>query len=278
MTIIQSLLLGLIQGLTEFLPISSSAHLVLAQTVFGLSPDGEADLLFNILVHIGTLAAVCVAFRKLLLRLFADGIRMLQQIFTGKFHWKKASSGKRMIVFLIVSLLPLLVVYPLRELLEPIMSSVLCVGIALIFNAGILLISDFAPEGKKTPADMRFSDAIFVGAIQAAAVIPGISRSGSTITAGISCRLKRSFAAKYSFILSIPTILAAAVLEIVDAVQVGIHVSAIPVYLVGMLAAAVSGFFAIKLLQYLLKSKKFVIFAAYSLIVGVGAILWSFFH
>lgn len=278
MTFLQSLLLGLIQGLTEFLPISSSAHLVIAQTIFGLNSAGEADLMFSVMVHLGTLAAVMLAFRKTIGRLFREVFRTAGDLCTRKFSWQQAGPTRRMLIFLIVSLLPLFVVYPFSSKLDPFLNSTLVVGICLIFNSFILILSDMAPERMKTAKTMNWKDALFVGVIQCVAILPGISRSGSTITAGLSCGMKRSYAAKYSFILSIPTILGGALLEILDAVKTGIDTSLIPVYLTGMIAAAVSGFFAIKLLQMILKSKRFVWFAVYCFLAGVGTLIWTAIH
>ena len=271
----QALLLGIVQGLTEFLPVSSSGHLIIFQEIFGLSGTGETDLLFDVLVHVGTLIAVVVAFRKTLWRLIREFFKMIRDIFTRKFSWKEAGAPRRMIVWLILSLLPLFAVLLFKDKIDPLLTSTLVVGVCLIFNAVILLLADMAPKGHKTAKEMTWKDALFVGIIQCVGILPGISRSGSTITAGVTSGMKRSFAAKYSFILSIPTILGAAILQIADAVSIGIDASRIPVYLVGMAAAAVSGYFAIRLLQYLLKSKRFVIFSVYCLVVGIAVLIWT---
>lgn len=278
MTFLQSLLLGLVQGLSEFLPVSSSAHLILLQEFFGINGAEDADLLFSVLVHLGTLIAVFIAFRKTIWELILEAIRLVKDLFTKKFSWKEAKSARRMLIFLILSLLPLFVIYPIKSVLDPLLVSPVIAGICLIFNGAILFLADFAQNLSKNANTMTWKDALYIGCIQCVAVLPGISRSGSTITAGLTCGLKRSYAAKYSFILSIPTILGGAVLEIADAVGSGIDPSKIPVYLVGMITAMISGFFAIKLLQYILKSKRFLYFSVYCLVLGIFALIWAATH
>lgn len=275
MSIFESLLLGLVQGLTEFLPVSSSGHLIIVQTLLG-TDAGAADLMFDAMLHIGTLAAVIFVFRELIWKLIKTFFTSIPKLFTGKLKAKNATPEQRMIFFLIISLLPLFLILPVMDFVEEAYSSILLVGIALIVNAAVLFLSDRVVTGKKNASNMKLGDALVVGFTQAIAVIPGISRSGSTITAGVFCGFKRSYAAKYSFILSIPTILAGAFLKVLDvASEGGFNASLLPAYIVGTLAAAISGFAAIKLLQYLLKSRKFIIFAIYCLIVGVFSVIYG---
>lgn len=272
MSVIEAVILGLIQGLTEFLPVSSSGHLALAKAFFNIEGGG---LFLDAVLHLGTLAAVLFVFRKLIWNLIKAFFGLIKKLFTKRFSWKNATTDERMIIFLIVSVLPLFLILPVKDSVESMSECVWAVGIALIINSFILLISDFVRSGKKTAADMRFRDAAAVGFVQLIAVTPGISRSGSTITAGVACGLERSYAAQYSFILSIPTILAGAAVSFKDALEQGLQASQAPSYLVGFVVAAITGFAAIKLLEYLLKSKKFYIFAAYTFIVGVVAVIFG---
>ncbi len=277
MNIFQAILFGLIQGITEFLPVSSSGHLVLAQQI-GLEDPAAADLFFDMILHAGTLAAVFLAFRKTIGKLIAAFFGTVVQIGKKQFHLKTATGEQKIIGCLFVSLLPLLVVYPFKDKLESLYSSLFAVGIALLVNSIVLFFSDRIRSGGKTAKTTGWKAALAVGAAQCVAIMPGISRSGSTITAGLAAGMKRSYAAKYSFILPIPTILAAILLEIIDMIQApsSFHPEMIPAYIAGFLTAAISGFFAIRLLKYILKSKKFIVFSAYCLIAGTTAIVLSF--
>ena len=273
MNVWKAILLGLIQGLTEFLPISSSGHLALASSLFGLE---ESPLFLDALLHLGTLIAVFIAFRKLILSLIRALFGMIGKIFRGKFRWKTAEKEEKMLVFLILSCLPLFLILPLKDSIEKLSSYIWVIGIALIVNGIVLFLSDSVKSGKKDAGTMTWKDALVVGVVQTIAVTPGISRSGSTITAGLFCGFDRKFAAQYSFILSIPTILAGAAVSFYDALKGGqIVASALPAYLTGMVVSAVVGFFAIRLLEYLMKSRKFFVFAVYTISVGLAAVIFG---
>lgn len=271
MSIIESIILGIVQGLTEFLPISSSGHLAIAQKLFGMN---ETGFFLEALLHVGTLVAVCIAFRKLIVGLFKGFFSMLGKVFRGKFSLKNAEPEERMMLMLIVSCLPLFLALIFKDKAEMMKNSLWAVGAALVVNGIILLICDRLPDRKRTAANMTLGNSLAVGFMQAVAIIPGISRSGSTITAGVASGLDREFAAQYTFILSVPTILAGAVMSFKDAVSEHAIVTAdIPSYIVGVVVSGVVGFLAIRLLQYILKSKKFIIFSIYSFVVGVAAIV-----
>lgn len=272
MTVLQSILLGLLQGLTEFLPVSSSAHLILAQKLFGIE---EPELLFSVLIHLGTLLAVFAAFRKQINGLIREVFCTGKDLLTGNFSVKRASPHRKTLLGLLVSLIPLLLIYPIKNILDPLLISPLVAGICLLFNALVLILCDTVRNSTKTAETMTWKDALFVGLVQCVAILPGLSRSGATVTAGVCRGFDRSYAAQYSFLLSIPTILGGAVLELADALSMGIDPQKIPVYLVGTATAALSGFGAIRLLEWLLKSKRFVYFAFYSFAVGIAAILWT---
>ena len=268
MSIIESIILGIVQGLTEFLPISSSGHLAIAQKLFGMN---ETGFFLEALLHVGTLVAVCIAFRKLIVGLFKGFFSMLGKVFRGKFSLKNA---ERMMLMLIVSCLPLFLALIFKDKAEMMKNSLWAVGAALVVNGIILLICDRLPDRKRTAANMTLGNSLAVGFMQAVAIIPGISRSGSTITAGVASGLDREFAAQYTFILSVPTILAGAVMSFKDAASEHAIVTAdIPSYIVGVVVSGVVGFLAIRLLQYILKSKKFIIFSIYSFVVGTAAIV-----
>lgn len=277
MNLLFAILLGLIQGITEFLPVSSSGHLVIAQQL-GMDDPAAANLFFDMILHAGTLVAVFVAFRKTIGRLIAAFFGTVVQIFRGQFHLKTATGEQKMIGCIVVSLLPLALVYPFKDLLDWLYSSLFAVGIALLVNSIVLFFSDRIRKGVKTAKTATWKDALVVGIAQCVAIMPGISRSGSTITAGLATGMKRSYAAKYSFILSIPTILASILIETLDIIQTpaAFQAGQIPAYIAGFVAAAVSGFFAIRLLQAVLKSKKFIVFSVYCLFAGAVAVILSF--
>lgn len=275
MSVIEALILGLVQGLTEFLPVSSSGHLVIFQTVLGTDTN-SADLMFDSLLHLGTLIAVFVAFRETIFKLITAFFEMIRLIFTRRFSIKNATGEQKMILFLAVSILPLFLILPIKDYVETAYTSIVLVGAALLVTSLLLFISDRVMGGKTTANDMKTKHALAVGFTQMLAIIPGLSRSGSTITAGILCGFDRSFAAQYSFILSIPTILAGVILNISDLAATGtFETELLPAYIAGTAAAAISGLLSIKLLQKMLKTKKFIIFSIYCLAVGLFAIIYG---
>ena len=182
---------------------------------------------------------------------------------------------QKMIICLIVSLLPLIVVFPFMDAIEGFFSTLFPVGMALLINSVVLFFSDKIVSGKITAKNMGAKEALVIGIAQCIAVIPGISRSGSTITAGVAAGLKRKYAAKYSFILSIPTILGGTLISFIKVVTSGegINTNLFLPYLAGFIAAAITGFFAIKLLELLLKNRKFIIFSIYCLVLGTVTVI-----
>ncbi|MDR1374789.1 MAG: undecaprenyl-diphosphate phosphatase [Treponema sp.] len=266
MGILEAVLLGVIQGVTEFLPVSSSGHLVLFQRIFGIS---EPALLFDTMVHVGTLAAVFVVLRKDIL----DILRRPFQALTG---------------FLILATLPAVIAALLfNDAIERAFQFGSFLGFAFLLTSLALLVSEFlakrsghdqeAPEIK--PA-MDCLDALIIGVLQAAAIIPGVSRSGFTLSGALSRRLDRDFAARFSFLLSIPAILGALVFQLKDlaggsagqagdmaagTVSGGIGAGAI---LAGSLSAAVVGFFSVRLMLKIIRKRSLAGFAVYTAVLG----------
>lgn len=268
MTYIEAIILGIVQGLGEFLPISSSGHLVLASQILGIEPN-EGSLLFNILLHFGTLVAVFIAYYSEILELIVEGIKWIFD----KFRLRGIESRK-FIVLIITSTIPLVFVLPIKDEIEGLFSNTLAVGIALIYTSILLFISDRIIKDYKTAKDASYLNATIIGIMQAIAVIPGISRSGSTITAGFMQGFSREFAVKYSFIMSIPVILGANILSVAEAVSNGTDLGmSIPVCVAGVVSAGISGIFAIQLVRYITKRDKFIYFAGYTFIVGVITII-----
>lgn len=266
--------MGIVQGLAEFLPISSSGHIVLVSQLLQLDASAvETDFFYTMILHLGTLLAVFIAFRTTIFALIKDFFSLVKKIFTGKFNKNDLTNMQKMIGCLIVSVLPMIVVFPFMDAIDGFFSSLFPVGMALLINSVVLFFSDRIVAGKITSENMGPKHAIIVGIAQCVAVIPGISRSGSTITVGIASGLSRKYAAKYSFILSIPTILGGAFMSFVKVLsgEGTVDASLILPYVAGFIAAAVTGFIAIKLLEMLLKSRKFIIFSVYCLIIGTVA-------
>lgn len=281
MNILHAIFLGLVQGLAEFLPISSSGHLVLFSNLFGLESAEESNLLFDVLLHLGTLVAVCIVYRK-------DIADMIREFFSFVMRKKGRDDGSsnslsfantppalRLIFLLIVSMLPLFLVFPFKGMLESIRTKPALVGVALLVTGVILFASDRVAKGRKTERSTTWLDALFVGVCQAVAIIPGISRSGATIAGGLFSGFDRKFAVRFSFLMSIPTVVAAVVLTLADALKTGVDLTMVPIYLCGMVVAGVSGFFAIKILSYLTEKGRFGNFAWYCWAVGLVTIITS---
>ena len=270
MSVFEAFLQGLIQGFTEFLPVSSSGHLSLFQHFFGL--NGENAVAVTLVLHLGTLIAVFVAFWDKIKRLIVEFFRMLGKIFTCKFKFKESSPEQRMIIMLIVSILPLFVFYIFKDFFEGLASDsdIIVEGIGFLYTSALLFLSTskrFA-DGKHTCGDVTVGSALLIGAFQGVALVPGISRSGSTISAGLLTGLKREDAVEYSFILGIPIILAGSLLKLKDIGGASESIGILPL-IVCFVVAAVAGYFAIRLIKLLVVSDKFRIFAYYTLVLGI---------
>ncbi len=265
-------LMGLLQGVTEFLPVSSSGHL----SLFSGFLD-EPDPLFNILLHFATLLAVCVVYRTDIAEMILEFFRGVRALFVRDGGEEgKVPPARRLVLMVILGTLPLVVVLPFKGMVESLGSSRLFIGCALLVTGLILFASDRFARGRKTERTMTVADALLVGCGQALAVVPGLSRSGTTISAGMARGLERSFAVRFSFLLSLPAVLGATLLEVVDVAQTGVDPALLPRYLVGMAVAAVSGYFAIGLVKLLAHKGKFGAFAYYCWAVGVIAIVTAF--
>ena len=274
MTIFEAIIQGIIQGATEFLPVSSSGHLSLFQHFTGVT--GDEAVFTTIALHIGTLIAVFIAFREKIWALILEALAMLKDIFTGKFTFKVESGNRRMILMIIVSILPLFGFYIFKDFFTAVSSDsdIIAEGICFLYTAAILTMGDRAARRTakkgdgKTGGETTVTDALVIGFFQGVALLPGVSRSGSTISAGLMSGLKREDAVEYSFILGIPVILAGALSELLDMGGGDMSFEPVPL-LIGMAVAAVSGYFAIRLIKWLMKSDKFGIFAVYTFILGI---------
>lgn len=274
MTYISAIFLGLIQGLAEFLPISSSGHLAFFQEVVAVLDAGEESMFFDVLLHLGTLVAVFVAYwaeiKALILEFFAMvGVRKLPQ------GQKPNRLSRRMILFIILGTLPLFAVLPVKDFVEGLYSNPMFIGCAFLGTGLILFLSDRLSRGNKDVKNASILDVLLVGCGQALATVPGISRSGTTISVGLARGFSREFAVKYSFLLSIPAVLGANILSLIDAIQEGIDWTQMPMYLAGVATAMISGYLAIRLLKYISRKGSFGGFAYYCWGIGLVTLILS---
>ena len=276
MTISSAIILGIVQGVAEFLPISSSGHLAVLQNLFDLSA-GEDHLFFDVLLHLGTLISICVCY-------WGDIVAMVREVFIVLRGGRRADGtpvqghlgAARLFLMIVVGTLPLFLVLPINAKVEELYYITPFIGAALLLTGCVLFVSDKMAPGTRTERNMRFRDALTIGLCQCVATIPGLSRSGTTITAGIATGLDRTFAMKYSFLLSLPAVLGANLLSFIKAIgEESIEASLIPAYLLGMLAAMLSGIAAISLMKLIAKKSKFGWFAYYCWGAGVLTIILS---
>ena len=263
---LQALILGLVQGLTEFLPVSSSGHLAIGREI--LDVEAAEDLVFEITVHVATVLATIIVFRK-----------QIWKLLCGLFKFKY-NDETDYILKICVSMIPVFIVGMFfKDKVESLFSSLLVVGLALIVTAMLLLFSDiYGGRGKVAARQYRngigWWQALTVGIGQAFAVIPGLSRSGTTISTGLLCGVKRSDVAQFSFLMVLVPILGEAFLDLVGGDVASSSVGTLPL-LVGFLAAFVSGLFACKVMIALVKKAKLRWFALYCALVGLAVIIYT---
>ena len=284
MSFLNAIILGLIQGIAEFLPISSSGHLSIAQNLLGLRVEGTSDMFFDVLLHLGTLAAVFVAYWEEIREMIVEFFRAAGDIAKGR-RQEKTPPARRLIAMIIIGTLPLFAILPVKDLVEELSRNTYFIGGALLVTGCLLLACDRVRKGKKNEGSATMKDALLVGISQAIATCPGISRSGMTISAGCFCGFERKFAVRFAFLLSIPAVLGANILEISDVVENGIDPTLLPAYFVGVAVAALSGYLCIRLLKMIAEKGKFGAFSYYcwamgavtivlSVLKGMGALPW----
>lgn len=274
MSFLTAIILGLVQGIAEFLPISSSGHLSILQHFMGLTNAEQDYLLFDVLLHLGTLISIFIIYFHDIIDLIKDFFALIADLISPqKNHKKEVTPNDRMVLMLIVATLPLFLILPMKDKVESLYSNMWFVGGALLVTGVLLFMADRMSRGRKTDRTGTILDSLLVGVGQALAVSPGLSRSGTTIAFGMMRGFDRNFAVRFSFLLSIPAVLGANILSLIDAIKAGIDASLLPMYLVGMVVAAVSGYFAITLVKLLARKGKFGSFAYYCWAVGVITIV-----
>ena len=249
MSILDAIILGLVQGVAEFLPISSSGHLAILHNLFNMSDLGSNHMFFDVLLHFGTLIAICFMYWGDIKAMFTQTADMLSGRTVDSDGRRRRFPEARLFMLIIVATLPLVLILPVHKYVEALSNSTVYVGIALVLTGCMLLVADKMAKGTKTEKNMLFTDALIIGLCQCVATLPGLSRSGTTITAGIATGHDRSYAVKFSLLMSIPAVLGATLLELIDAFKTDIDPSLIPAYLFGMIAAMISGVLSIGLLR-----------------------------
>ena len=276
MTYLFSVLMGVLQGVAEFLPISSSGHLALFQHFFGVENYEETQMFFTVLLHLGTLISVCVYYWRDVIDMIRDFFLGIRDLTVRRGGGAPPPPTRRLVMMIIVATLPLFAILPVKGLVEDAMSNVTFVSVALLATGFILFFSDRMARGRKNARNATVADALLVGCAQAVGTLPGISRSGITISAGLLRGFDRTFAVRFSFLMSLPAVLGANILSLKDALEAGVDLEMLPIYLVGMVVSGVVGYFAIRLVNLLADKGKFGNFAYYCWVVGLGSLIASF--
>ncbi len=276
LTFWMAIVLGVVQGVAEFLPISSSGHLSLLQYFFGME---EPDALYNILLHFATLIAVCVVYRQDIAEMVVEFFRGLAALSSRRRERGGPPEARRLVLLLVLGTLPLFLVLPMEGFVEGLGANPVFVSVMLMVTGCVLFLSDRYGGGRKTARTATVKDVLLVGLAQGLATIPGLSRSGTTISAGMSLGFDRNFAVRFSFLLSLPAVLGATLLKVVKVAGAGgVDTELLPMYLTGMFIAGVVGYFSISLVKLLADKGKFGSFAYYCWIVGAVALIGSFFY
>ncbi len=277
MSILNAIILGLVQGIAEFLPISSSGHLSVLQNLFHMSTTEQGHLFFDVMLHFGTLISIFIVYWQDIVQMVRELIWFFQGkgLRTGKGPDRRPLPMARLVLMIIFATLPLVLVFPIKDKVEELYYHTIAIGLFFLLTGCILFISDRMPQGKRTERNMTVKDALIIGLCQCVATIPGISRSGSTITAGMARGLDRDFAVKFSFMMSIPAVAGSTLLTLIDAIKTGIDTSLIPAYLIGTVVAAVVGVFAIRIVKRITSQGKFGRFCYYLWGAGVLTIVLS---
>jgi undecaprenyl-diphosphatase len=253
-TLIEVVILAVVQGLTEWLPVSSSGHLVITQNFLGLN----LPLIYSAMLHVGTVIVVLAVFRK-------DITQILKALVNRNFETEEG----KLALFIVVGSIPTAIIgFTFHDIFESLFSNLLAVGVALLITGCILSISEKRIGNK----ELNTLDSLIIGIAQAAAIIPGISRSGTTVSAGLLRKIDKATAFRYSFLLSVPAIIGATLFEAKDLVAG--NVDLIPL-IIGTAVSMTVGYASLKLLQKIVMNEKFHLFAFYCWIVGSGIVLFT---
>jgi undecaprenyl-diphosphatase len=268
MDIIKVVILGLVQGLTEFLPVSSSGHLVLAAEILNFHEEGVA---FEVFVHLGTLLSVLIVFRKDVIKMVLAPFHFLSR----RFMSEETRQYLYLDLYVIVGTIPAAIIgLAFKSQIEVAFSNILLVIMMLAITGTILLLSKFIPKKNE---NITISKSIIIGVSQAFAILPGISRSGSTIVTGIFMGIEKENAARFSFLLAIPAILGASVIKLIDLISMGSYTIPVSYLVMGAIVSFISGYFAIIWLLEIVKKGKLEWFAFYCYLVVLISTVWYTF-
>jgi len=277
MSVLQAFVAGVIQGITEFLPISSSGHLVIYNIL--INKGEEASILgFTVLLHLATLLAVIVLLRKDLLQLILEFIDLVRDLLRGR--WRFSLAKRRFLMLAIIATIPAMVAGVLVKLLklDAYLENPFLVALMFLVTAVFMLSLDRMPRGRFMQSDAPLTSAWIVGALQAVAILPGLSRSGSTIFGGVLGRLEKEFAVRFAFILSIPVVLGATLLEALDLLKGDsaslaiMEINQLYALGAGFIAAFVTGLASIMLAQFMIKKNKYSYFGYYCIVAAAVAL------
>ena len=285
MSLLQAIIIGIIQGATEFLPVSSSGHLALFKILFHVNTD--TGLMFDVMLHLGTLIAIFAVYYKDIIRMVVEAFKIIRDVFINIVRFFRNKFGKeeneylkivtngyrKFVLLVIVSTIPTGIIGLVASDFVEMASEILLIpGICLIITSILLFISDRIQGGNKGPKNVSYTNGFIIGICQGIATLPGLSRSGTTIAACLISGFDRRFAVKYSFIMSIPAVLGAAILELKDFSTAALSGTEILYYVIGMAVAAIVGYICIKTMLVIVRNKKFTIFSIYCLIIGALSI------
>ena len=273
MNVLQAIILGLVQGLTEFLPVSSSGHLVVIEYLMNIKEDQA--FFMTIMLHFGTLVSLVIVYFKDIVKLAVEFILSIRDLIQKKSLNICKNETRKLCYMIIVTSIPTVIIgLVFKKVFMSFYSSLLAVGIGLLITSAYMYVADIM-NGKKDVKRAGFKDALIVGIFQGIAIVPGISRSGSTIFGGLFSKMKKDFAVKYAFLVSLPVILGSFILELPDAIKnVNANGGLLPIF-VGMIVAGVSGYFAIKMMIGIVKKRSLKGFMVYTAAFGTALILYS---
>ena len=278
MTIFQSIILGLVQGLAEFLPISSSGHLAALQNLFGV--DSDNVLMFTVMLHFGTLISIFVAYRKDIWELIKELFALIKDVFTGHGIQMNKNETRRLGIMIVIATIPTAIIGLLfNDLFESFYANMTFIGVGLIITGTGLFFAENKGGGNKGVKEMSIFNAFLIGIFQAIAICPGISRSGSTMIGGLASKFDRAHAVRFSFLISIPSVLGAFLMElpkVFKSISTGTGIS-LGIMITGIAVAAISGYFAINIMIKAVTNKKLIYFSFYTWIVGTLLVAYSIF-
>ncbi len=271
--VIKIVIVGIVQGLTEFLPVSSSGHIAIFKEIFGLSENGVA---FDVLLHFGTLIAVCVFYYKDIIALVFEAIELVKDIFKRNKIYNKERPYRVLLLMLIITTIPTAIAgLLLEDLFETVFTSLLVIGIALLITSALMYIISNIKVGTKQAKDITVKDALVVGLCQSCAITPGISRSGATIFAGRISGFDTQLAVKYSFLCSLPAVLGSVVLKIGDLFEQSLSNTQVTGYIIAFIASGIVGFLSLNMLNMMAKKRNMKPFSIYCACAGLFCIVYS---